>query len=72
MTPISAALNSLINGKKDVCCLCLNAIEEQPIRLSDDIIIDMNNKECDKTVEEVLKSIFNEGVINNFNNRCLS
>ncbi|CAB3256053.1 unnamed protein product [Arctia plantaginis] len=73
MTPISATLNSLINGKRDVCCLCLNAIHEQPIRLTDDIIINMNTKECDKTVEEVLKSIFDEGMhnyITTFNTVC--
>lgn len=72
MNPISTALKSLLNGKIDVCCLCLNEIQE-PIQITDSVVININNEECDKVVEEVLNYVFDEGInnyIKMFNTIC--
>lgn len=58
MTAISAAISSIINGNDCVCCICLHPIQEEPIRLKDAVILDINDE--DVMVGEVLSSIFDE------------
>ncbi|XP_075987881.1 uncharacterized protein LOC142984283 [Anticarsia gemmatalis] len=73
MSPISAVFSSIINGKNNVCCLCLSYISEEPIRLTDEVVIDINNGDCDTAVEQVLNNVFDEEMysyISSMNSIC--
>ncbi|KAJ8708054.1 hypothetical protein PYW08_010420 [Mythimna loreyi] len=73
MASINNALNSIINRKKDFCCLCLCTLEEEPIRLNDEVVVNIHNCEYDTVISDVLSFIFDEEMcsyISTFNMLC--
>ncbi|KAJ8706048.1 hypothetical protein PYW07_010825 [Mythimna separata] len=73
MALINNALSSIINRKKDFCCLCLCTLEEEPIRLNDEVVVNINSFDYDTVISEVLSFIFDEEMysyISTFNMLC--
>lgn len=62
MMSMNNALSSIINRKKHFCCLCLGSLQQEPIRLNDEVVVNINNYEYDTTIAEVLNFIFDEEV----------
>lgn len=62
MASINNALSCVINGKKDFCCLCLCTLEEEPIHLNDEVVVNIHSYEYDTVISEVLSFIFDKEV----------
>lgn len=65
MTAINLALNSIINGRSDFCCLCLSSLKDECIKVNDIVIVNIDNNESDIAVSDVLGVVFDEKVCKN-------
>lgn len=62
MASIQDVLSSVIDRKDDICCLCLNQLYVDPIRLNYKVVMNVNNYEYETVMEEVITFVFNEQV----------
>lgn len=65
MTAINLALNSIINGKNDFCCLCLSSLKDESIKVNDIVVVSIDNNESEIAVLDVLSVVFDEKVCKN-------
>ncbi|XP_035451021.1 zinc finger protein 25-like [Spodoptera frugiperda] len=73
MTAINLALNSIINGKNDFCCLCLSSLKDESIKVNDIVVVSIDNNESEIAVLDVLSVVFDEKMctyINTINSLC--
>lgn len=59
---VNYALSSIIKGKKDFCCLCFCSIGGEPIRLNDEVVVNIHDYEYETVISEVMDFVFDKKV----------